>query len=132
MTASGSRSRGPGGTRTRILRDQSRFAGGFAIRSLKVKRAKRKRSRLALRARFRRVPENATALAAFRVRAGRRTVARKAVALRRVRRGKRTLTAKVRLPNGRYRLTGYLTLTRPGPVPDSNTRSRTVRFRVSR
>ena len=115
---------------SRILRDRSRFAGRHAIRALSVRRRADGRQRLTLRARFSRVEPNATALAAFRVRRGKRTVARRAVAVRRVRRGRRTMRASLPLPRGRYRLTAYLTLTSPGVAPDSRTRSRSLRFRV--
>jgi hypothetical protein len=119
-----------GTRRTRILRDRSRFAGRYAIRRLSVRRGKGRRRTLALHARFSRIGENATALAAFRVRRGRATVARRAVGLRRVRVGLRTIRASVRLPRGRYRLTAYLTLTSAGATPDSRTRTRNLRFRV--
>ena len=123
---------GPNGRRTRILRDRSRFAGRLAIRRLKVGGSGRRRQTLSMRARFGRVPDNATALAAFRVMKRGRTVGRRAVAIRHVRRGKRRFQERLRLPAGRYRLRGYLTLTRPGVAADSRTRTRTVRFRVGR
>jgi hypothetical protein len=119
-----------GRRRTRVLRDRSRFDGRFAIKRLSVREGADGRRTLALRARFSRVEPNATALAAFRVRRGKRTVARRAVAATNVRRGRRALRATLQLPRGRYRLTGYLTLTRAGAVPDSRTRTRSLRFRV--
>jgi len=122
---------GPNGTRTRILRDRSRFGGRFAITRLGARKAKRGRQALVLRARFRRVPENATALAAFRVMKRGKTVDRRAKALRAVRRGKRRLQATLRLPEGRYRLRGYLTLTQPGIAADSRTKSKRIRFRIA-
>jgi hypothetical protein len=115
---------------TRILRDRSHFVGRHAIRGLAVRKPAKRRRTFLLRGRFSRVEPNATALAAFRVRRGKRTVARRAVALRHVRRGRRTMRASLALPRGRYRLTAYLTLTSPGVAPDSRTRSRSVRFRV--
>jgi len=120
---------GPGGRRTVVLRDRSRFAGRAAITRLAVRRAHGKRS-LTLRARFRRVAPQTSAIVAFRVLKGRRTVARRSVVARRARRGRRTFRARVKLPDGRFRLVGYLTLARAGTAPDSRTVSKRIRFRV--
>ena len=115
---------GPGGPRTWILRDRSRFTGSFAIEKLKVKAATGKGSLLVMRVLASGVCPRTRPPWPCSWQAGKRTVAGKAVALRHVGKGERTLKANVRLPNGRYRLTGYLTLTRPGAAPDSLTAPR--------
>src|SRR6185503_17517904 len=87
---------GPGGRRTVVLRDRSRFGSRVKIARLSGGR------RPVLRARFGKVPPNASALVAFRVMKGRKTVARRSLAARRVHRGKRRFRARVKLPRGRY------------------------------
>lgn len=115
-----------GGRRIVVLRDRSRFRG-----RVKITRLAADGHSLVMGARFGRLPTDATALAAFRVVKGRKTVVHRSVAAMRVGRGRRTFQEAVELPRGRYRLIGYLTLTRPGAAPDSRTVKRVVRFRVS-